>query len=419
MPRNAADGALTEPSREAGAGRPGRGYVAVLLGTVALVLAAVAGLNLLLAERALGGPAATRAASEWQQLSRGVTYAPPVTDTRPFKILRLADRLPEINAVMLGSSTAMGASAAMFPPEVRLYNFTLGGNATPAVVAEVAYLQGHHGGRVQWLFPVLDWAVGGIYLAAPVMAADLSPEAALRAAAREPVSLGRRLRDALALPKVKNLLALLRRAAASGQPAAALRQAFLQDASDDYACPDGTPAKDFDVVNRGECSGYRYDGSWTYFAQRRLREGEAASRAREAVAPSSKYAAPLIAARGEPYRPFLEELARVAGGLRQQGGRMVALLPPLVPGMEQAFLASPETRPHLERTKAVLERWAREHGIVVLDAGQSELYGCNGTEFTDEHHAAPECFAKVMARFWRDWGSEGLPPGLYRPPVSR
>jgi len=137
------------------------------------------------------------------------------------------------------------------------------------------------------------------------------------------------------------------------------------------------------------------------------------------VAPSSKYAVSLIAARGEPYRPFLEELAQVSKGLREKGGRLVPLLPPLIPGMEKAFLASPETRAYLERTRAVLERWARDNGIVVIDAGQSELYGCTGPEFTDEHHAAPECFAKVMARFWQDWGQDGLPPGLYRPPASR
>lgn len=419
MSHEAADGARGEAAPEAGAARPSRRYVTVVLGALALALAVVVGLNLLLGERGQGSPRVLRAASEWQNTSRGVTYAPPVTDTRPFKILRLADRLADINAVMTGSSTAMGVTAAMFPPGVHLYNFTLGGNSTPAVVAESSYIQQRHGGRVQWIFPVLDWSVGGLYMAAPAVVVDLSPPAALRTAAREPVPLARRLEDALTLPKVKNLGAILRQVAVSGRPAAAFREAFLQDASDAYPCPDGTPARDFDVVNRGDCSGYRYDGSWTYYGQRRLRDAEIAPRALAAVAPSSKYAVSLIAARGEPYRPFLEELAQVAKGLRGKGGRLVPMLPPLIPGMEKAFLASPETRAYLERTKAVLERWARDNGIVVIDAGESELYGCTGPEFTDEHHAAPECFAKVMARFWQDWGRDGLPPGLYRPAVTR
>src|SRR5512134_3040498 len=90
--------------------RSSRRYLALLLGLLALALALVLGLNLLLAERSLGGPDALQEARAWQGRTRGVTYAPPLTRSRPFKILRLQDRLPEINAMVLGSSSVMGVT---------------------------------------------------------------------------------------------------------------------------------------------------------------------------------------------------------------------------------------------------------------------------------------------------------------------
>ena len=78
----------------------GKRYVLVTLSLFAAVLAPGVTLNLLLGNRALGSPEVTRLASEWQQATRGVTYSPPITSNGPFKILRLHDRLPEINAVV-------------------------------------------------------------------------------------------------------------------------------------------------------------------------------------------------------------------------------------------------------------------------------------------------------------------------------
>ena len=394
-------------------------YVAVLAGLLGLLLGTVVGLNLLLGDRAQGSPGITQAASEWQERTHGVTYPPPITRTRPFKSLRLQDRLPGIDGVVLGSSTAMGITGSMFPPGVRVYNFTSAGNGTAGSIGEAKYIERHPGKAMKWLFLVVDWSVGAIYLDAPVQEIDLSPRAQLADAGRSALPFHSRIVDTLTLPKVKNLGAILLRIVRSPDRVAAFRQAFLQDASDEYACREGTPAKDFDVVNRGECSGYRYDGSWTYYAQDRLRDSETRALAQAAVAPSSKYSHYLIAARGEPFRPYLTAIAEVAHALHKRDGRMVAILPPLIPGMEKAFLASPKNGPYLGKTKAVLQRWARDNGIVVLDAGQAEDYGCVGPEFTDEHHATPDCFAKVMARFWRDYGRDGLPPGLYRPAVER
>jgi hypothetical protein len=156
---------------------PMRRYVRVLMAALGLALGLVLALNLVLGDRGLGSLQSTRAASLWQQATRGVTYAPPVGGTRPFKVLRLADRLPEINALVLGSSTLMGITQNMFPSDLRVYNLAVTGNSTAAIAGEAQYVERHLPDRVRWLLVGLDWAVGMIYLPGSVVEVDLSPAA--------------------------------------------------------------------------------------------------------------------------------------------------------------------------------------------------------------------------------------------------
>ena len=120
-----------------------RRYLFVLTGVLGLTLALILAANLKLGDRGLGNLAVTRAASEWQQATRGVTYAPPVGGSGPFKVLRLADRLPDINALVLGSSTLMGVTPAVLPASWRVYNLTVTGNPTGAIAAEAQIGRAH------------------------------------------------------------------------------------------------------------------------------------------------------------------------------------------------------------------------------------------------------------------------------------
>jgi hypothetical protein len=94
---------------------------------------------------------------------------------------------------------------------------------------------------------------------------------------------------------------------------------------------------------------------------------------------------------------------------------MVFLLPPLAPGMEKAFLQSPRWGACLARSKRTLAAWAQQNRVTVIDAGEAERFGCAAGEFLDEHHAYPECYAKVFALYFRDSAAAKAPPGLYRP----
>lgn len=391
-----------------------RRYVAVLIGVLGVAVAVVLALNLVLGDRGLGNVQATYAASAWQQATRGITYAPPVGNTRPFKVLRLADRLPEINAVVLGSSTVMGITQDMFPLGWRVYNLAVTGNSTAGITGEARYIDRQLQGSVRWMLVGLDWSVGMIYLDGNVTEVDLSPASVARAYIDEPVPLHKRVEDALSWPRVANLGTLLIAAFKSKAPFVQLRHAFLDLGGAEYQCADGSLARDFDVINRGLCRGYRYDGSWTFANDRRLTPALARTLALSAATPSSKYTRHLCTKDGLPNLEMLGRLGEVARGLARRGGRAVFLLPPLAPGLEQELRKTAHWNACLQLTLSSIDTWARAYEVTVIDAGASERFGCLPAEFSDEHHAYPECNARVLKRFFDDAGAGRVHAGIYR-----
>ena len=92
---------------------------------------------------------------------------------------------------------------------------------------------------------------------------------------------------------------------------------------------------------------------------------------------------------------------------------MIFLLPPLVPRLENALLNHPRWKPCLEKTKSTLNAWAQREGLTVIDAGASERAGCTSYEFADEHHAYPECNARVLQKFFGELKAGRVVAGLY------
>ncbi|MBY0271425.1 MAG: hypothetical protein K2X06_16335 [Burkholderiales bacterium] len=393
----------------------GARYLSVLLAIAGLALALILGLNLALNARALGGAEALQLASAWQQQTRGVTYAPPITASRRFKALRLAERLPDINAVAFGSSTAWGITTDALPAQYRLYNIASTGNPLTSIIGEIEYLQQHHPGRLQWMVVPLEWAIGGLYDRTPPPARDLAPAAVLAEAVQSSVSPYRRLQDALSYPKVLNLVKTLQTIAGGPQPLAAARSLFFDVAGAPYRCADGALARDFDAVKLGQCAGFRHDGSWSFGGEKRLTVAQAAALSRAAAAHSSKYSRALCATGGEPNPEYLSRLERAARNIRQSGGDLLFILPPLVPGLEQTMTADPANRACLMRTRQALQEWAQRIGATVLDAGRAERYGCKAEEFLDEHHAYPECYRRVMDFYFRTQREGRALPGLLQP----
>lgn len=396
---------------------PHKQFFWVVIACLGATLLPVFILNLTLLNDTLGNHRKVLLASQWQQKTRGITYAPTLSDTGLFKTLRLNDRMAEINTVVFGSSTAMGISQQAFPDDLHIYNFSQTGHPLGTVISEAEYVQ-QHASNIKWLFIPLDWSIGFLYEHAEPYVVDLSSATAMQQSqsAAKPVPLLDRMREALSYPRIVSLLEIFKTILRAENRLAAFRSYFLQDSSDDYRCGDGTPGKDFDTIHRGTCTGFRFDGSATFANLSRV--SNARSLILSATASSSIYHRNLAMTQGVPDALLLQRLAALNERARQHGGRVILFMPPLLPGMEAEFLRHPQLATHLKNTKHILDEWARNQHLVILDAGQAERFGCSTDEFIDEHHTVVSCYNKIFRAFWNDLshrdGTPILPDGGLR-----
>ncbi len=399
-------------------GAPHKRFVWILFACFCATLLPIFIFNLILLGDTLGNSRKVLLASQWQQGTRGITYAPTLLDTHLFKTLRLNDRIGEINTVVLGSSTAMGISQQAFPNVLSAYNYAQSAHSLSAAIDEAEWLVEHADNVTNLIIP-LDWSLGWIYLDDKPVSVDLSATATMQlvqSAIRPPML--DRMRDSLSLPRIAGLLEILKAILLADNRAAAFRGYFLQDSSDDYRCADGALAKDFDITHRGTCTGFRFDGSATFAEKDPIKDAQPLIIS--ATASSSTYSFSLVNWRGRPNPAFLRRLAVLARQTECKGGKLLLFMPPLLPGMETAFVTHPYFSPYLMQTKRVLSDWALRENIVIFDAGQSERFGCSAAEFVDPHHALQPCYDKVFAAFWSnhthlDAGNITWPSGgLYR-----
>ena len=371
-----------------------RAYTGWVVGGCLAVLAPVMALNLLLLANDYRHDK-NRLASEWQQQTGGVTYAPPISSNRAFKTLRLADRAPEINALVFGSSTAMSITADAFPPGISAYNFAQSGNGLISVIGEARDVTVRYDERVRWLVIPLDWALGFVYDGSEPPASDLSPTKISMSVAPPLMA---QLREALSLPRITTLALALHDVARVADHSAAIRTIFSEPAGETYRCADGLMARDYDLTFRGECVGFRADGSATFADQKRITAALAPGVVAQAASASSQYAAALERTAGAPDANLLGHLTNLLQQARTKGIHVVFFLPPLIPELDVRLTASAHSGEKLRRTKAVLAAWAKQQQVTLLDAGPSEQYGCVPTEFIDAHHALPPCYRKIVPR---------------------
>lgn len=378
---------------------PHKRFFWIVMACFGATLLPVLALNLTLVNHSLDGRGNTLLASQWQQATRGIVSAPSALDNNHFKSLRLRDRLPEVNTVVFGASTSFAIDQGMFPAPLRIYNFSKNGIGLNTMIGEAEYLL-DHAGNIKWLIIPLDWSVGFIYQddAPPSLNLSVDPPGT----PLQQASWLQRIRDSLSYPRIAGLFKLLKDILAAEHKPAAFRQIFLQPASDDYLCPDGTRAKDFDIQSRGNCSGFRDDGSWTYGGMDRV--GDARRLILLATSSNSKYTQNLLKSRGIPNPLYLQRLAALAHRAEQRGGGAIYFMPPLLSGMEAEFMRHPEWSVYLAKTRQSLLAWAKQENLVLLDAGQSEKFGCTANEFTDEHHATQSCYQKIFPAFWQNDG---------------
>ena len=341
------------------------------------------------------------AASDWQQQTQGITFTPTLGNNGFFKSLRLNDRLPEIDTVIFGASTAMTIDSSMLPQQWHLYNFTQSGSPLRDSIAQAEYLV-KNAPQIKQYIIMLDWGIDYIYEPYPVPTADLSRADRNKVLSQKPKhSFLSILQESVSYPRMVKLWQVLSSVAHAPHPQNAFREYFRQIGSDEYTCPDGkSQGKDFGVYNRGACNGFRYDGSATFSDYTRV---ESASRTIVgALASSSMYSHALQHTKGVPDPMLFERLAELNTRLNAQGAKLILLMPPLIPGLEQAFMEHPQLSVYLKRTQQDLDLWAKQHQVILADFSRSERFGCTADEFLDAHHATKTCYQKIFADFWQN-----------------
>lgn len=376
---------------------PHKHFCRILIVCFSLTLLPILALNLILASNVQGAHDNILMASKWQQATHGTVSAPSMLDNYHFKLLRMRDMQREINTVVFGASTTFAIDQGMFPAQLHIYNFSKNGVGLNTMIGEAEYLLDHTD-NIKWLVIPLDWSIGFIYQDEAPPSLDLSADL-LRTNSPQ-ASWLQNIRDSLSYPRIAGLFSLLKSILATEQKYAAFRQAFLQPASDEYQCPDGTSAMDFDIQSRGVCRGFRSDGSWTFGGMERV--GDARRLIMLATASNSKYTQNLLETHGIPNPLYLQRLATLAHRAEKRGGGAVFILPPLLSGMEAEFMQNVAWSNYLATTKQALFAWAGRENLMLLDAGQAEKFGCNTNEFTDEHHATQSCFQKIFLGFWQN-----------------
>lgn len=375
-----------------------RAYTTWIVAGCLVLLAPVLVLNLLLLANDSRYDK-NRLASQWQQESGGVTYAPPINNNRAFKTLRLHDRLGGINALAFGSSTVMSLTADAFPAGIRAYNFAQSGNSLLSVLGEAEYVLRHWPDQIRLLLIPLDWSLGFTYQEGALPPTDLAAE---RVPPPAPLPWVTVLREALSLPRIRDLGSILGDIVRATDPKLAARQFFVEPASAPYRCADGTLARDYSTVHRGLCNGFRADGSATFADQKRVTAAEAPTVIARAASASSQYALALARTQGEPDAQLLQHLERIAALARSRDVQVLLFMPPLIPQLDARLESSAHSGARLRQTKAVFQRWTQQHQLQLFDGGPSERYGCLPTEFIDAHHALPVCYRKFMKQVLAD-----------------
>ena len=369
----------------------------MLLGCFSATILPIFALNLFLVSNTLGNGQLIVSASQWQEQSGGTTFAGGSgSGLRLFKTLRLLDRLPEINTVVLGSSTVMGITQKAFPEKYRIYNFATNGNPLSTVIGEADYIQEHFQ-NIKWFVVPLDWSLGFLYNEYVLSPVDLSLSNTLRKIKSEDSSipLSDKIRDAVTYPKIVNLFKIIKSIFLAANKVEAFRENFLTAYGNEYACPDGGIAKDFDPMYRGMCSGFRFDGSATFLNLGRVGENVSAL-VRRSLDANLQYVKSLKRTNGVPNQRLLTRLEGIEKRARQNGGGVIFIRPPVLTGFEAELVRQPQHGAALETTRNTLDEWARQNHLTLIDAGQSEWFGCTPKEFVDAHHAANTCYVKIF-----------------------
>ncbi|MCC7405573.1 MAG: hypothetical protein IT288_14335 [Bdellovibrionales bacterium] len=317
-------------------------------------------------------------AYDWQVQTRGVVQTGNLT--RNYKYYLIHRQRDELKTIVLGSSRSFGFRDFGRLPQP-FYNLASEANPPTCLVEELQYILAQ--------FPRLETIVVSIDLfkeflhrfsACEQPVVDLLnglPESALQVASQFDFPSLFSLNNArLSLNWIQYQLTTAQVGIAKvweSQP---------------YRCPMGEEeGRDFLLLYPGQCNGYRPDGSNTYAYLRR----ESEVRLHRFLPPyQSKF---------EFKTEILDQTAELTRAFRQRGGRVLAFLPPVVPGVVEQLKNLKNPSNFIVARDEFIE-YLKKKEFVVLDATDSGRFGCLESEFIDDQHADASCYNKVVRRLF-------------------
>lgn len=318
-------------------------------------------------------------ASEWQTHTKGIAA---ISDKLSSKLKYHSGssyiKRNTVNTIIFGSSTVMGIRSNIFHKPYIVYNYSTKANPLNKSLGEINFfLESNE--NIRWVIVGLDYSLGFPFHDDPI----LKHQVGEANTTNEKVTFWEKIQDAVTLDRLKiTLLNLWVKLTTEDEP---------------YPCPknDGI-GKDFGITRTPKmCDGFRYDGSAT-FHYRHMTSSDWKRKLSDKGL--KRYSDNLLTFSGEINNAYLMELAKIETILKARSGQLITLFPPLMPEAEEYLLKSPAGI-NLRRLKKEFPTWAKKNGIVLIDAGKSEKYGCLYNEFYDQHHALDGCYRRIFQDF--------------------
>ncbi|PIK14690.1 hypothetical protein [Halobacteriovorax sp. JY17] len=310
----------------------------------------------------------------WQEKHKGVVGI--TANIANLYKQKMTDRVIEKNSidiVILGSSTLMGIKSDMFD-NYKVFNGAKNGNPLSDSIAKAKYYA-KVSDSIKYVIIGFDWTLNLVNREYK----DISykPEGVKQ----ERVDFVVKIKDAVSYQRIKIILSVI--------------YDNILNASKVYQCPteDGIGTDQFFKADRPRrCHGFRYDGSSTFENYSSLTIKKWEILLKDSL---SKYREELFSSKGKVESRYLADLNEIDKALKRRGGKLVILVPPLMPGATRLIYGSSEGV-YLTKIIDKLLKYTKRNNIFTFDASRSEEFGCIPEDFLDEHHSFPSCYEKIV-----------------------
>jgi hypothetical protein len=310
----------------------------------------------------------------WQMKNKGVVGL-TVNISSKYKQRMLEWRIAkkDIDTILLGSSTLMGIKEDMFK-NYNAFNGATNSNILYYTIA-VAKYHSQYSDNIKNIIIGFDWALGLPYR--PYKDIKHNPDTKKK---QDPALIDK-IKDAVSYQRVKIVVLNL-------------IDHLFSDPISQYKCPtEDTIGTDqfFKTDIPKSCRGYRFDGS-AIFPNRHVTEKEWLDTLNNGL---GKYQKQYDMNLGTIDSRYLNDLKEIGQNLNKKGGKLIILIPPLIPNAVST-MEKIAKKTYAKKLHKLLS-FAKKNNIDILNTSKSENFGCSYSDFLDSHHAFPSCYKKIFS----------------------